>query len=97
MVTRKRLNLSMSEHDFSRLQIAAKMEGKLPTAYALDLLKLSLSKIKLGYIPSVGISEPSKRVPAPLLSPDVSAPVVEPVMTRQQRRALDRMQKKGKK
>lgn len=42
MVTRHRLNLSLSEVDFQRLSDLARAEGKMPTTFALDYLKALL-------------------------------------------------------
>lgn len=44
MVTRHRVNLSLSDGDYQRLVDQAALEGKTPTTFALDLLKGHLSR-----------------------------------------------------
>lgn len=42
MVTRHRLNLSLSDGDYQRLVDLANAEGKMPTTFAMDCLKAVL-------------------------------------------------------
>lgn len=97
MVTRKRLNLSLADVDFQRLCDAATSEGKLPTSYALDVIKVALSQIKRQYKPVRLASEPLSFVSAAQLPTVQEKRLEPPVMSRQQRRALERQIQKGKK
>lgn len=97
MVTRKRVSLSLSESDFLHLSELAKIDGKLPTSLASDLLKAALSSrpIKTAFKPlksEVVTPEPvieNKPVIPPLSEP--SRP-----LSRQERRRLERMKNKKK-
>lgn len=55
MVTRHRVNLSLSDADYKRLLEQAGQEGKTPSTFALDVLKAYMLRNKI----------PSPRQPAP--------------------------------
>lgn len=98
MVTRHRLNLSMAPIDYQRLSDLAESEGKTPSGYALDVLKVALSKIKYTPRPFKQASEAfevdTRTLPLPYVENRSEAPVIAS-LSRQQRRAIERSEKKG--
>lgn len=102
-----RVNLTLSEGDYKRLVDAAAADGKLPSAFAADVLKAFLMR---GFF--LGSSEPSQVPQAPLdrlqgcictitaheRMENRACPVhfPPPGPTRQQRRAIERKAEKRK-
>ena len=97
MVTRKRVNLSLSERDFERLAGIAADEGKTPSTLVADMVKAGLWGASIR--PSKASRKPQgplKRVPEGVGAPKPGkSPVGAPELSRQQRRALDRAKSKG--
>ena len=97
MVTRKRVSLSLSESDFLHLCELAKIDGKLPTSLASDLLKSALFSRPIKTAFKASVSRSDVKVPSSLeKSPEPSFCPSVAVLSRRERRALDRSAKKKK-
>lgn len=96
MVTRKRVSLSLSESDFLHLSELAKIDGKLPTSLASDLLKKALSSrpIKTTFKPLKSETVP-KLISDEKIAPEPLREAHRP-LSRQERRRLERIKNKKK-
>lgn len=91
----RRVNLTLAEGDYQRLVEAARSDGKLPAAFAADVLKAFLMRelfkgsLEPVQAPQVAFDRPAA---PPVVLDLFDAP--EPALSRQQRRAAEREKKK---
>lgn len=100
MVARKRLNLSISPIDFDRLLDAAESEGKLPSTYAADLLRVALSKIPRVWRAPRAPTQSVELVcatPVPIRVESQPVEVVAPLRTSNQRKHDRKLEAKKRK
>ena len=101
LVTRHRINLSLSPLDFLRLQDQSAVEGKTPSTFASDVLKAYM--IRNRFPVSRELQGDVKTASKPLLreaGPSVPIPAQKPLdeavkLSRKQRRELERANQKA--
>lgn len=92
---RNRVNLTLADGDYRRLVDAAAGEGKSPTAFATDVLKAFLLRNSFGE--KTTLPAPAEPDPAVFDPHSATLPgLPERQLSRQERRALERASKKGK-